>query len=359
MSQKKLEEIKTIEEVIKNFSRKDDRYVEYPTLLDFQEALKQKGLPSSERTVNRVIQELKTMGVPIKFDPQVQGYRFTQEGYSIDKNVMSKQNQLRLVGHLRELLGTIQTGPMYEEATKLLGEMEGIISRQYQSDYISRNEKNTVVSEEDKVIFLGASTVQTDRDLWNRLFDAIKCRQNIIFEYESKNHKENMTHGFAPYQLIYDSGNWNVYGFDYKMKDTRLFNLIHIKSMKLATGNKWEYEIPDDFDFRNKTPGYFGCFETSVFLRYKIKLTGYAKRFCEVRTWGTDQTIESDSENPNAIILSFTSNQNGFGVNSGNGPIMTWILGWGAEAVPLEPKEFAEAWKEKVQETFNTMCKLV
>ena len=53
----------------------------------------------------------------------------------------------------------------------------------------------------------------------------------------------------APYQLIFDEGNWNVRCYDYKAKDKRLFTVSEMKNFSLYDGRTNAFEIPDDFDF--------------------------------------------------------------------------------------------------------------
>ncbi len=178
-----------------------------------------------------------------------------------------------------------------------------------------------------------------DKDIWDVIYTAIHKKQIITFSYQSMSKKTPERRVVAPYQLIFDDGNWDVRCYDYTAKDKRIFTVSEMKDFSLLDGKPNAFEVPPDFDFRKETTGAFGCFTSELWDEYKFKLSGYAKRYAKGRIFGLNQVIIENTDN--SITLTFTSNQ--------YTPILTWALGWGKDCVILEPQKLVTEWKEQIK----------
>lgn len=198
---------------------------------------------------------------------------------------------------------------------------------------------------------------QIQSEVWNTVKQAITEDKLIKFNYRARSGKDGefYSHTVHPYQLIFDYGNWNLYGYDFAINNrdsptkdkTRLFALADMKDLELRKKEDSIF-LPSDFDYRNRIIGTFGCYADETAATYKIHFSGYAAKFVQDKIWAPDQIIIPDEEHEGEIYISFTSNQ--------SKPILNWIMQWSPDAYPIEPKELVSEWKERVQKTWERMA---
>lgn len=310
----------------------------YPTFEDIQTHLERHMLNHSQKSVYRYLKELKDLNAPIFRDPITGKYSYTIETYRLKNNLIAPKDQIKIVSQLKSLLESIKDTPVYDQAHKLLSDMTTVYTDTEIDDYLSKEETKMDL-DSDKVIFLGPPIADLNKDVWDAIYTAIHKRQIITFTYQSMSKNKPEKRIAAPYQLIFDDGNWNVWCLDCRLNEKRTFTVSEMKDFSLLDGRPNAFEIPDDFDFREKTLGAFGCYTTDNWIEYKFKLTGYAKRHASNRSFGKDQTITENDDN--SITLTFTSNQ--------DVPVLAWALKWGAECTVLEPEPFRKKWREQIK----------
>ena len=309
-----------------------------PTFEDIQTQLARHMLNHSQKSVYRYLKELKAHNAPIYRDPVTRKYSYTIETYRLKNNRITPKDQIRIASQIKSLLEVIKDTPVYDQAYKLLSDMTTVYEDTEIDDYLSKAETKMDL-DFDKVIFLGPPIANLDKEIWNSIYTAIHKRQIITFTYKSMSKKNEEKRIAAPFQLIFDDGNWNVRCYDYNVKDFRMFTVSEIKDFSLYDKRNNAFEIPENFDFRNITTGAFGCYATDNWIEYKFKLTGYAKRHASNRIFGKAQTITGVDDN--SIILQFTSNQ--------DVPILAWALKWGSECTVLGPEPFVKKWKDQIK----------
>lgn len=332
MSEAKLNGIYLISDLLEHNKR--------PTFKDIQTALSRHCLRASQKTVYRYLSELKKMGAPLDKDPATGEYFYKIETFRLKAGVMSSQEQIKVAGLVKNLLSLIKDSPIYDEAEHLLSDLTTIFTDSYHDDYLSKNETK-MEFDSDKVIFLGPPVGNLNKEIWDAIYSAIHNKQLIKFSYQSMKRTQPEVRIVQPWQLIFDDGNWNVWGYSYHVKEPRMFTISEMHDFSLYDGKKSAFEVPDNFDFRKTTPGAFGCYSTKEWKEYKFKLTGYAKRHVKNRRFGENQHIEETGDSDNSIILTFTSNQ--------EVPILTKALGWGKECTVLAPSDFVESWRENIR----------
>lgn len=330
MSEKKDNALKLIDDLL--------AHKKYPTFEDIQIHLERHMLNHSQKSVYRYLQELKKNNAPIYRDPITGKYSYYIETYRLKNNRITPKDQIRIASQVKSLLEMIKDTPVYDQAYKLLTDMTTVYSDTEIDDYLCKEEVKMDL-DSDTVIFLGPPIANMNKDIWDTIYTAIHKKQIITFTYQSMSKKTPEKRVVAPYQLIFDDGNWNVRCYDYKAKDKRMFTVSEMKDFSLYDGHSNAFEVPDDFDFRKETPGAFGCYATKEWDEYKFRLTGYAKRYAKGRIFGNNQTILENSDG--SITVSFTSNQ--------YIPILTRVLGWGKECTVLEPQKLIEDWKSNIK----------
>ncbi len=307
------------------------------TVEELQHILRQHGFSASHATVSRDLLSLKEIGGNWE---RINGNTYCYPEKTWEEAEASK---LQETAHklTQNLIESFDGTPFYYEAS-------GCHNLHQSKHDLS-----------DRIIFMGQPMAQFSLELWLTLRKAISENRNISFEYRARKSEngEYHKHTVQPYQLIFDAGNWNLYGFDYTLNirdkaaknKKRLFALSNIKNVTFHEGKQEFFELPRDFDYRDTVSGTFGCYTDEKTQTYKIHFSGYAANFVQDKIWAKNQVITADEKN-GGIEMTFLSNQ--------SKPILNWIMQWSPEAYPIEPPELVEEWKKRVQGTYETMKKL-
>ena len=276
----------------------------------------------------------KELKAPIAIDENHKRY------YSCERTVMlpgcvARAENFHFVAVLNNLLETIKNTPVYEQAQKVFSELSILAP--------SQNSYGQADTAPSRVIFLGAPATEIGDSIWNTIFTAMEKNCHIVIEYDMQTNI--IKRGIRPYQLIFDNGLWDLWGYDCVNRQKQQYNLSRIKSVELRPET---FELPDDYDYRNETPGTFGCYRDigAPMTHYKIHFRkgSYAGIFARDRVWGLNSSIKYDDE---GTIISFDNNQ--------FLPILRWILGWGADVKPLEPEKLVTEWKKEIKKMYDNI----
>lgn len=311
-----------------------------PTWEKIQSSLDRKGFNASRATIFRDLKALQEdFHAPLDIDFN-NGYFYTEPTFRLPA-LFTNENKIRAAKLIRNLLETIKGTPLYKEACEVFDTLSTVAPVVNSTGKI----KDESVLRDDitnRVVFLGAPNVTIKPETWRVIYGALQNNQIVSFKYKAMNIKEIVQRSVKPYQLIFDNGNWNLFCFDMVNKERRLYTLSEMSNVKLLDGKRDAFALPKDYDFFNITPGTFGSWYHGKYKMYKIHLEGYAARAAKDRLWGRNQKIEKDTKNTGSnkdgIILTFESNQ--------HAPIVRWVLGWGKEAVALEPTELVKDCEE-------------
>lgn len=293
---------------------------------------------TSVKTVYRLLDKMKKeFHAPIAVDENNRRY------YTNDQTVMlpgyiARAENFHFVEIVKNLLSTLKGTPVYEEAEKVFTELSILVPTKSGAQGKSED------SAPARVIFLGAPAAEIQDSTWNTIFSAMEKNVHIVIEYDLPGKGKTEKKGVRPYQLIFDNGIWDLWGYDCINRRPQLYNLCRIKKIEL---NQEFFDLPNDFDFRNVTPGTFGCFrdlnkDTMTHYRIHFRKGSYAETFAKDRVWGANYFAEEDDT---GTIISFENNQ--------FLPILRWILGWGADVQPLEPSELVNQWKDEIKKMYK------
>lgn len=286
---------------------------------------------TSIKTVYRVLKEMKEeLHAPIAVDGE--NRRYYEGGETVVlPGFIAKAENFKLISMVKNLLETIKDTPVYPHAQKLFQELSLAVPEEKAAS---------------RVIFLGAPAANVKNEVWETIFKAMENNNYISIEYEVLSTGEVIKRGIKPYQLIFDNGLWDLWGYDCIAKQKQQYNLCRIKSIKKRDE---VFTLPEDYDFRNETPGTFGCyrdFDTKEMTTYKIHFSkgSYAESFARDRIWGLNSSMEEDET---GTVITFQNNQ--------FMPVLRWILGWGSAVHPLAPEKLVTAWKQEVEKMYGEL----
>jgi len=264
-------------------------------------------------------------------------YFYTEPTFRVPA-MFSGEDKIKSAQLMIRLLDSVKGTPIYDEAREVFSEL-GTEAPSVDS----RGSMKFSLDSAERIIFIGSPCVEIPAGTWRTVEESVQKNRILKFEYRSK------IRTVAPYQLIFSKGNWNLWCYDYEKKTRRLFTLSEMTGVRFKSGRDKEFVLPEDFDFRLVTPGYFGTFFSDEECEVRVRMRSYAAKYARCRTWGENQSVR---ELPDGCIeLSFVTTQ--FPRSSPNivgpgGPILTWILGWGEDAVPLAPPELVGLWRKRV-----------
>jgi predicted DNA-binding transcriptional regulator YafY len=277
-------------------------------------------------TISRDIEFMRDqLGAPIEYDALHRGYYYEQKTYRLPAGFTTGQEMLAL-GMAKNLLDLYKDTPIFEAATHL-----------FESIVAPLNAGKNPQWYEDRLIVPPFPSSPIPLAIWDTVTSALQENRIITFDYTGVYDDEAQQRRVRPYQLLFDTGVWHLWGFSEERGAMRLFSLLRMTNVVLTDDT---FKLPDDFDFRARVDGSnFGVFVTEEKRHFRIAFYAESALWVRERQWATDQVIE---ETDDGIIVDFTSSQ--------WGKVLEWVLSQGCRARPLEPQELVEEWEGHVRE---------
>ncbi|MCL2192427.1 MAG: WYL domain-containing protein [Treponema sp.] len=317
----------------------------YPNTNDLVECLKQaeafgecKGV--SIATVSRDLEFMRDrLKAPIEYDAYERGYYYTEKTFRLP-GVFASADDFVALGMAKSILSLYRGTPFYNAANHLL---DTIMTPMTGSPAISGKANKNQDWLENRIVVPKIASAKVDPIVWEIVVGGLKRNRVIIFDYRGTWDAEYRKRQVRPYQLLFDSGVWYLYGFAEERKATRIFSLSRIANAKLADN---AFTLPANFRYADFTgDSYFGVFIGQEKRRYAVDCYGEAVIFATERQWAANQKITEIGDD--GIRIEFTSTQ--------YDKVLKWVLSCGCNAVPREPEKLVGDWKDHVKE----MAKLV
>jgi predicted DNA-binding transcriptional regulator YafY len=230
------------------------------------------------------------------------------------------------LGLAKTFLSLYRDTPLYETAKRF---MDGIAS--------PLEDGEDPAWYENRIVVPPPASTPVDPAVWNTVMAGLKGNKIITFDYRGAWKKETFGRRVRPYQLLFDSGIWYLYGFAEERKDIRIFSLCRM-SNAAATGES--FKLPKDYDYCSRADGSnFGVFAGATTYTFKIEVYKEAALWVKERRWAKDQTF---TDTDDGTIITFTSTQ--------YDRVRQWLLSQGCYARPLEPQDLVDDWIWHIEE---------
>ena len=281
---------------------------------------------TSVSTISRDIEFMRDqLFAPIEYDAGNRGYYYTAKTYRLPAGFTSAEDLLAL-GMAKSILSLYRETPLYEASANLLESIITPIASDGNRDWL-----------ENRIVVPKIASAKVEPDIWKIIVSGLKENRTILFEYFGTWDENYKNRKVRPYQLLFDSGVWYLYGFSEERKAIRLFSLSRMKNAVLT---KESFALPKNFDYKDSTgDSYFGVFSAEEKYSFKIDCYGEAVFYAAERQWAKDQKI---TKNKDGITITFSSTQ--------YYKVLQWVLSCGSNAIPKAPKEFVGDWKRHVKE---------
>jgi predicted DNA-binding transcriptional regulator YafY len=277
-------------------------------------------------TISRDIEFMRDqLLAPIEYDTFKRGYYYTEKTFRLPAGFTSADDLLAL-GMARSIFSLYLDTPLYEASYQLLQSITSPISSDGNNDWL-----------ENRIVVPTIASAKVDTGVWKIVIAGLKENRTVTFDYKGIWDKEYRNRRVRPYQLLFDSGVWYLYGFSEERKAIRLFSVSRMINAQLTRDN---FPLPKNYrytDFSGES--YFGVFTGQEKTRYVINCYGEAVVFATERQWAADQKITEIEE---GVAIEFTSTQ--------YDKVLKWVLSNGCYAVPRKPKKLVDDWKWHVAE---------
>ncbi|MDR2757900.1 MAG: WYL domain-containing protein [Spirochaetaceae bacterium] len=286
-------------------------------------------------TIYRDIEYMRdSLNAPIEYSAKERGWYYTQKTFRLPARFAAADDMLAL-GMAKSLVSLYKNTPLYEPAVRLLNDITAPLSPDDNED----GERTTWY--EKRIIVPPVPSAPVKPETWNMIVDAMKENRVIAFEYNGYFDDDYKTRLVRPYQLLFDTGAWFLYGHAEERSAIRIFSLSRMKNVSITNES---FSLPKDFDYCTQNDGScFGIF-TGEKRRFKIAFNEFVAKDIRDRLWAKDQKI-TEQKDDEGIIIEFTSTQ--------YDKVLSWVLSFGSEASPIEPPELVEQWKENILELYE------
>jgi predicted DNA-binding transcriptional regulator YafY len=285
-------------------------------------------------TIYRDIEYMRDrLNAPIKYDAKHRGWYFSQKSYRLPARY-TEANDMLALGMAKSLLELYKNTPLYESAKRLLEEITAPLTH-YDID-----ETRKAPWFENRIIVPPVASAPVKSEIWELITTGLRDNRVITFDYKGIRDTEAITRRVRPYQLLFDTGIWYLYGYSEERRATRLFSLQRMKNVALT----YElFKLPTDFDYTLKNSNsHFGIFAGEK-QNYRILFSNDALPEIEERQWAEDQKIEGTGDD--CFVISFSSTQ--------FQKVLSWVLSFGYSAEPLEPQQLVENWQWHIKELYE------
>jgi len=281
-------------------------------------------------TIYRDIEYMRDMlNAPIAYSAKRRGWYYEEKSFRLPARFASANDMLAL-GMAKSLISLYKDTPLYESAQRLLNDITAPLSHDE-----AANVKKAAWYE-SRIIVPPVASAPVKPETWEIIIESMKENRVISFEYKGIYDKDYNIRLVRPYQLLFDTGVWYIYGYSEERSAMRFFSLSRLKNAALTNEH---FSLPKDFDYCAKNDGsYFGVFLGEK-KSYKIEFSSEAAIEIQERKWAVDQKIETP-KNRDRIIMTFSSTQ--------YQKVLAWVLSFGINARPVEPAELVNGWKKNI-----------
>jgi len=277
----------------------------------------------SRATIARDIEFLRSRyNAPIKTKETAQGgYYYEDPSFSI-KTILLTEGEIFTISAILPLLEQYKNTPLEASMRNVFSKiLDFLPSTQVSVDsaFINKDIK-----------FIPDPLPKINQEIFYGVFDAIKQKHDIQFEYRSIKKTSFEKRVASPYRIICQKGSWYMLCFCHKNHEMRVFSLSRIQNIELLPS---KFEIPENFDIQKYIDPYFGVW-TNNEKTEKIELlfSRDVNTLILERIWHKNQITKQEADG--SVYLSFETNQ--------KQEIIHWIQSFGKEVKVLAPAELAD-----------------
>ncbi|GAA5181070.1 WYL domain-containing protein [Rugosimonospora acidiphila] len=180
---------------------------------------------------------------------------------------------------------------------------------------------------------LGVEPVVTVDAAFEPLTAAVRHRVAVTFDYRTPEDDAAASRRLQPWGVVCWRGRWYVVGHDLDRRAERCFRLSRIVGQVRRTGRPGAFEPPRDVDLITYVANWSGPVERSKRATVRIR----PGRAAGVRRWAEQISAGPDGD---VATLRYSEPEG----------LASWLVGYGADVVVLDPPEVREAAVARLRE---------
>jgi predicted DNA-binding transcriptional regulator YafY len=275
----------------------------------------------SRKTIQRDIDFLRYgLGAPLEFDPQRNGFRYTDTSWSMPEIQLTE-------GELLQLLLAERMAKQYK-GTPLAKTLESVFEKILAKlpDKVSVNPAYVRA----QFSFYGLPARPISEEVWLPLFRALRANRVVRMVYKAVEQKEPRSRAIEPVHLACIADEWYLVAYDLTVQDFRTFAVSRIQAVELTDEAFEAREFDPETYFANRFGRFVG--KPGQTYRIVIRFNPDAAVWIPERVWHPEQEIQQHPDG--SLTLTFPA--------PALYEVKRWVLQWSAEAEVLEPAELRE-----------------
>ncbi|HUR59880.1 MAG TPA: WYL domain-containing transcriptional regulator [Opitutaceae bacterium] len=286
-----------------------------------------KALEVSRKTVVRDIAFMRDrLGLPIEYDVGIQAYRYTHPVSAFPAMQVVTEGELLALLVAQRALEQHRGTPFHRQLEiafeKLTGGLRNRIS-------FSPDDELRGVS------FRNLGPGKTDLGVFNALSEAVLRQKEVTFDYRKPGQPKQTLRRVQPYHLANRENLWYLVGKDLERDGLRTFALPRITGVRVL--NK-RFEWPADFSPEKFFASALGVLGGTADHRVIIRFDATAAERVREREWHASQEMKDLAGGGLELTLRLGALSE----------VEQWVLGWGAAAEVIEPKELRDSVRKTV-----------
>lgn len=284
----------------------------YPNCVSFA-----KSYEVSSKTVQRDIEFLRSLGAPLEYDSERNGFHYTDKAWHMPSLELTEGELLALV-MITRVASMFKGTPLAEELDSLLEKVQATLHGPINTDPALFRQYFS---------FFPMPSRPIRKEIWICLFRAVREQQVLEMLYNTHGTPKGKWRVIEPLHMACIGEEWYLAAFDRPSGEIRNFALSRIQELR-ETGDEFE---PIPFNPETHYDNRFGRFvgkpgETHP---VSIRFSSTVAAWIEERKWHPKQTIKRDKDGN--IVLSFPA--------PSLYEVERWVREWGEDACILSPND--------------------
>ncbi|MBU6402970.1 MAG: WYL domain-containing protein [Verrucomicrobia bacterium] len=284
-------------------------------------------LEVSAKSVHRDLEFMRDrLELPLAYHPQRFGYYYTQEVGSFPTLQITEGELFALLvaeKALQQYRGTTFERPLLSAFKKMAASLP---------DTVSLN-----LAEWDQTIsFRRSAEPILDLAVFDALARATARRYQLRLRYRKPGRREAETRVVDPYHLANINGEWYLFAHDHLRRELRTFVPSRILAVE-PTGKA--FARPRRFSLEKRLRDSFGVHSGQGEYRVVLRFAELVADYIREKRWHPSQELRELKDGGLELRLQLSSLVE----------IRRWVLGWGGQAVVVEPPELAESVRQAAE----------
>ncbi len=274
-------------------------------------------LEVSTKSIHRDLEFMRDrMELPLDYNKARNGYFYTEEVNAFPTLQITEGELFALLvaeKSLQQYRGTTFEKPLVSAFKKMAASLP---------DTVSLN----LAEWEQTISFRTSAEPILNLETFDALGKATSQRQQLKLTYRKPGQKENEVRLIDPYHLANINGEWFLFAYDHARKDMRTFVPARIQSLE-KTGKT--FVRPQKFSLEKRLRDSFGVYSADGQFDVVIRFNEKVADFIREKKWHESQQLIELNDGGVELRLKLSS----------LAEIERWILGWGGDAVVIQPPE--------------------